>query len=87
MSVNECEELLPYSAANVFSWVDLCETRFDGAEVAIWSVHQEIYDLRHARQVAVRRNDFILNRFEAIYRAIFRTYGVDPTVPGSSTTA
>ncbi|MEQ1887283.1 MAG: hypothetical protein ABL967_19625 [Bryobacteraceae bacterium] len=84
MSINECEELLPHSAANAFSWTELCETRFDGAEVAIWSVHQTIYDLRHARHVAVHRNDFILKRFEAIYQAMLRTYGVDQSVPGSS---
>ena len=83
MSVNECEELLPYSAANAFSWAELCETRFDGAAVAIWSVHQAIYDLRHTRDVAVRRNDFILTRFEAIYRAILRAYGVDQPLPNS----
>ncbi len=87
MSINECEELLPYCAANAFSWAELCETRFDGAEVAIWSIHQAIYDLRLDRQVAVHRNDFILTRFEAIYRAILRTYGVDQTAPESSPTA
>jgi len=83
MPINECEELLPYCAASPFSWAELCETRFDGTEVAIWSIHQEIYDLRHDRQVAVHRNDFILTRFEAIYRAILKTYGLDQAVPGS----
>ena len=87
MSIKECEELLPYCAANAFSWAELCETRFDGAEVSIWSIHQAIYDLRHARHVAVVRNDFILTRFEAIYRDILGTYGVEQAVPSSPPTA
>ena len=82
MSINECEELLPYSAANAFSWAELCETRFDGGQVAVWSVHQAIYDLRHARHISVQRNEYILSRFEAIYNGILQTYGVDKTVAG-----
>lgn len=82
MSINECEELLPYSAANAFSWAELCERRFDGGQVAVWSVHQAIYDLRHVRNISVQRNEYILNRFEAIYQHILQTYGVDKTVAG-----
>ena len=79
MSINECEELLPYSAANAFSWAELCESRFNGTEVAIWSVHQAIYDLRHARGIGVHRNDFLLRRFDGIYQSMLKTYGADPT--------
>jgi hypothetical protein len=81
MSINECEELLPYCAANSFSWAELCETRFDERQVRVWSVHQAIYDLRHARNISVQRNDHILNRFNAIYQGILQTYGVDKTAP------
>jgi hypothetical protein len=83
MSVNECEELLPYSAANAFSWADLCESRFDNGQVSVWSVHQAIYDLRHGRNVGMERNRPLLDRFEAIYRDILQTYGVEQaaTIP------
>jgi hypothetical protein len=39
-------------------------------------------NLRHARHISVHRNDYILNRFEAIYQGIVQTDGVDKTVPG-----
>jgi hypothetical protein len=83
MSVNECEELLPYSAANAFSWAELCESRFDNGQVSVWSVHQAIYDLRHARNVGMERNRPLLDRFDAIYRDILQTYGVDQAVTNS----
>jgi hypothetical protein len=82
MSINECEELLPYSTASAFSWSELCETRFDGGQAAVWSVHQAIYDLRHARKITVQRNEYMLNRFQAIYQGILQTYGVDKTIAG-----
>jgi len=85
MTVNECEELLAYSAANAFSWAELCETRFDRGQVAVWSVHQAIYDLRHGRRLGIQRNNHILSRFESIYHGILRTYGVDQTATGQST--
>jgi hypothetical protein len=81
MSINECEELLPYCAANSFSWAELCETRFNEGQVTVWSMHQAIHDLRHARHISVHRNDYILKRFEAIYHGILQSYGVDKAVP------
>jgi hypothetical protein len=77
MSVNECEELLPYSTVNAFSWADLCESRFDHGHVTVWSVHQAIYDLRHLRGSRVERNACLLERFDVIYDALLRTYGVE----------
>jgi hypothetical protein len=74
MSINECEELLPYAANNAFSWAELCETRFDKAEVRPWSVHQAIYDFRHRCGIGVQRNEHLLERFEAIYQNILQTY-------------
>jgi len=83
MSVNECEELLAYSAANAFSWAELCESRFDNGQVSVWSVHQAIYDLRHGRNVGMERNRSLLDRFDAIYQDILQTYGVDQAVTNS----
>jgi hypothetical protein len=48
----------------------------------VWSVHQAIYDLRHARKLTVQRNEYMLNRFQAIYQGILQTYGVDKTIAG-----
>jgi hypothetical protein len=81
MSINELEEIIPYSVANAFTWAELFETRFDGGQVTVWSVHQAIYDLRHARNINVQRNEYILGRFETIYNAILQTYGVTRTAP------
>jgi hypothetical protein len=75
MSVNECEEILPYTTSNAFSWAELCESRFQNTDVRIWSVHQAIYNLRHQKRVGVLRNEYLLKRFEAIYRDILTTYG------------
>ena len=83
MSANECEELLPYSSANDFSWADLCESRFDREQVRLWSVHQAIYDLRHERHLGVRRNEVILKRFEDIFNGMLQTYGVDRSDPAT----
>jgi hypothetical protein len=81
MSINELEEALPYSATNVFSWAELFETRFENTRVKIWSAHQAIYDLRHARKRDVCRNGYLLNRFEAIYQEMLRTYGATAALP------
>jgi hypothetical protein len=77
MSINECEEMLPYSGRGAFSWAELCETRFRGTEVTVWSVHQAIYDLRHERNIGVQRNEMVLKRFEAVYREILRIFGAE----------
>ena len=74
MSVDECEELLPYVAQNAFSWGELCEARFEREEVRAWSVHQAIYDLRHSRGISVQHNEHLVERFDAIFQDILRTY-------------
>ncbi|MCZ6651546.1 MAG: hypothetical protein O7D91_00750, partial [Planctomycetota bacterium] len=74
MSIDECEELLPYVGKNTFSWAELCEERFDRGEVGVLSVHQAIYDLRHRRGINVQRNEYLLERFEAIFQDILQTY-------------
>lgn len=77
MSVNECEELLAYSADGAFSWADILLRRFNGSEVGIWSVRQSIYDRRQEKGTDVRRNQFLLKQFERIYQLVLKTYGAN----------
>ena len=74
MSIDEFEELLPYVSENVFSWAELCEARFDKREVCVRSVHQAIYDLRIDRRREVKRNKYLLDRFDEIFDNIRQTY-------------
>ncbi len=75
MSINELEELLAYTAAGTLSWDEILEARFVDGHTGIWSVHQTIYDLRHAKNIEVQRNQPILKRYEAIFDEIHRIFG------------
>ena len=74
MTISELEEILPYVSNNTFTWADLFETRFAGSEVIGYSVHQAVFDLRHARGVASFRNEVILKRFHQIFEKMKETY-------------
>ena len=75
MSINELEELLAYTAAGTLSWVDILQARFVDERTGVWSVHQTIYDLRHARKLQVQRNRPILKRYQAIFDEIRQIFG------------
>jgi hypothetical protein len=52
----------------------LFETRFSGSEVISNSVHQAVFDWRHARGVASFRNEAILKRFQQIFEKMKESY-------------
>jgi hypothetical protein len=67
MSVDELEELLPYVAAGDVGWQEVLRERFTGHGVSLISVHQALYNICRDRNVPVRRNDLLLQRFEQMF--------------------
>lgn len=83
MSIDECEQFLPYAASNAISWENLCETRIEGPCV---SVGQTIYDIRQKRGIAPQINDLMKAKFEKtrdaiqlVFRATSDQGNSDPT--------
>jgi hypothetical protein len=74
MTVGELEEILPYVSNNMFTWADLFETRFADSEVIGHSVHQAMFDWRHAKGVAPCRNEVLLRRFKQIFKKMKERY-------------
>jgi hypothetical protein len=72
MSIDECEQLLPYTASDAISWSDLCETRVKAG--LFLSVGQTIYDLRQERGIEPQRNQILVAKFKEVYEAIQRIY-------------
>jgi hypothetical protein len=67
MSVDELEGLLPYVAAGAVRWQEVLCERFTDHGVSLISVHQALYNICRDRKVPVRRNDFLLQRFEQMF--------------------
>jgi hypothetical protein len=82
MSAGELEEALPYFAAARVTWSGLLDERFprDGG-VLHFSVHQTLYDLLARQQAPRARNDFLLQKFSAIYQEILRMFQGPPPTP------
>jgi hypothetical protein len=74
MSVDELEHLLPYAQAGAFTWKELLTERFNRDRVKGLSVHQTLYDLCQKKNVAVKRNMFLLQGFDEIFTAILARY-------------
>ncbi len=74
MTISEFEEMLAYVSKNAFSWADVLESRFSTQEVISHSVHQAVYDWRHAKGVGYYRNEVLLNRFNQIFQQMKERY-------------
>lgn len=74
ISIEEFEEILGYVSKGFFAWPELFERRFRGNEVATFSVHQAIYDLRTERQLPVSPNELVHERFKSIFQKIDERY-------------
>jgi hypothetical protein len=72
LSIDECEQLLPYAASNTISWENLCEARTRRPFI---SVGQTIYDIRQERGIAPQRNELLKTKFEKMRDAIQLVFG------------
>lgn len=77
MSVDELEELLPYVAARDVGWQEVLRERFTEHGASIISVHQALYNLCRDRKASVRRNDFLLQRFEQVFSRMKDLYAAE----------
>ena len=74
MSIDECEQFLPYAAQNAISWEKLCEARTENPFV---SVGQIIYDIRQKHGIAVQINELVKAKFERTRDAIQLIFGAE----------
>ena len=74
MSVDEFEGVLPNIEAGTFTWPELLGERFDHDRVKAFSIHQTVYDLCQQKQAEHRRNQFLLDQFEAIFNNVAVRY-------------
>jgi hypothetical protein len=65
MSIDECEQFLPYAASNAISWENLCKKRTEGPFI---SVGQTIYDIRQTRGIAPQISELLKAKFEKAMR-------------------
>jgi hypothetical protein len=70
MSIDELEEVLPYVAANIFTWEELLQQRFLQTEVSGYSVHQTIFDLLIKKKTPPLRNEPMLKKSAEILERI-----------------
>jgi hypothetical protein len=73
MHIQELEEFLAYAAGGKIGWSELLEVRFKRPMSV--SVRQEVYDYRIQRSLPIRRNAWVLKRFESITKLIDARYG------------
>jgi len=74
MSINELQEILPYVEKNEFRWTELLRSRFNGAGVGPYSVHQAIYDLCRSKGLPSRRNQAVRTEFDKVWGVITSRY-------------
>jgi hypothetical protein len=73
MSIDECEQFLPYAESNAISWETFCEKR---TERPFISAGQTIYDIRQTRGIAPQISELLKAKFEkAIREAIQVVFG------------
>jgi len=76
MSIDEFEGVLPNVQNGTFTWRELLGERFDHDRVKVFSIHQTVYDLCRKKGVEIRRNQFLLDQFEAIFDSVASRYQV-----------
>src|SRR5262249_53943830 len=74
VSIDELEQVLPYTADGRISWQEFFNSRFDGDEVRILSVHQRFYEIQRDRRLEPLRNDYLLKRFDEMWLRIMNQY-------------
>jgi hypothetical protein len=70
ISIDELEQILPYTARGIITWQELFNSRFQGDEVRPFSVHQAFYDIQRDLPIEPIRNEFLLQRFDEIWSRI-----------------
>jgi hypothetical protein len=75
LSIDELEEILPYFAANDWSWPAFLLDRFgDHRRVPGYSVHQSLHNFRSQNGIPRRVNKFVMRKFDEVYTAMLREY-------------
>jgi hypothetical protein len=79
ISIDELEQVLPYTAEGHISWQELFNSRFQGDEVSISSVHQKFYEIQRDRGLQPFRNEYLQRRFDEMWSRIMNQYAQLPS--------
>lgn len=77
MSVDELEELFPYVEQRAVTWQEVLRSRFTGDRISLISVHQALYNITRDKDTPILRNDYLLGRFEQMFRRMGDQYVTD----------